>query len=131
MIRFTLAAALLFLAAQFVVPGVPPANAAATSVGVSQACLPDGKVGVTFSWAGNDPTASQQWIDLSIYNNGWAPGSFVGAGPLPGTATSFTWNGLLAGVRHYTRINQQLSNGFWDPSATYAFDTPACPPAKQ
>ena len=74
MIRFTLAAALLFLAAQFVVPGVPPASAAATSVGVSQACLPDGKVGVTFSWAGNDPTASQQWIDLSTSDNGWQPG---------------------------------------------------------
>lgn len=123
-------AALVTLTATLVTFAAPPSARAAPIVGVSQQCQPDGKVAVTFSWYGNDPTAIQQWIDLSIFNNGWQPGSFVGAGPFPGTTTSFTWNGLVAGVRHYTRVNQQLRSGVWDPSLTYMFDTPACEPGK-
>src|SRR5581483_9452389 len=95
-------------------------------VGVSQAsvttlthrdtCQSDGKVQTTFAWQGNDSTALQQWVDISTQDNGWQPGTFIGAGPFAGSATSYTWNGLLANTPHLVRVNQQLAGGQWDPS---------------
>ena len=62
-------------------------------------------------------------MDLSIFANGWQPGTFIGAGPLPGSATFYTWNGLTAKTTHYFRVNQLLASGSWDASTTYRFTT--------
>lgn len=110
-----------------------PSHAATNQLFVAQGCLPDGSVRVDFSWRGNDPNATQQWLDLSLFNNGWEWGTFLGAGPMPASQQSLRWDGLIAGTTHYVRVNQQLPNGAWDPSATYIVQTIACqaqqPPA--
>ncbi|MGE0686774.1 MAG: hypothetical protein AB7P33_08520 [Dehalococcoidia bacterium] len=106
-----------------------PSQAATSQLSTMQSCLPDGSVRVDFSWRGNDPSARQQWLDLSLFDNGWEWGTFLGAGPMPGSQTSLRWDGLISGTTHFVRVNQQLANGAWDPSATYYFKTAACTPA--
>ena len=92
---------------------------------VAQTCAGNG-VNVTFNWQANAKGA--QFIDLSLANNGFAPGTFVGAGPLGGS--SFTWNGLAKGATHFWRINT-LTPGGWSTSNTGSFVTLACiPPMK-
>jgi hypothetical protein len=107
------------------------AAAAVSELTVSQTCstaIP-GTVRVTFTWSGAAPGSPQTWVDLSLFNNGWQAGTFLGAGPLASTNTSFTWDGLLSNTEHYARVNQQLPVGNWDPSATFTFATMACPQA--
>ncbi len=100
---------------------------AATSVlFYSQSCQSDGRVQLRFSWTGNDPLVAQQWVDLSLFNNGWQPGTFLGSGPLPATASSLTWNGLIPSAAHFVRVNQLEPTGTWDPSATFYFQTLPC-----
>ena len=95
----------------------------AEQVSISTQCLSDGTVRVTASWV----TFNQgpQWVDLSLFNNGWIFGTFLGAGPLPSTQSSLTWDGLLPGVRHFLRVNTLTFFG-WFPSPTVSFITPIC-----
>ncbi len=106
-------------------------HASANTLFVNQSCTDTASV--TFSWQGSDPSARQVWIDLSIFDNGFAPRSFIGAGPFSGSNTSFTWSGLKPSMTHYVRINQQMANGAWDTSPTWVFTTcgatTATPPA--
>jgi hypothetical protein len=99
---------------------------------LEQQCSANGVI-VTFSWTGTSPDATEQWLDISLFNNAWQPGTFLGAGPLSASATSQVWDGLIPNTTHYVRIHQKLSNGAWDPSATYYFQTADCgsatPPA--
>jgi hypothetical protein len=90
---------------------------------VSQACLPNGTVRIVVGWqaSGHQP----QWVDLSLHNNGFAPGTFVGAGPLAAHQESLVWDGLLDGLVHYLRVNT-LTPGGWVPSFTIAFKTVFC-----
>src|SRR6266545_2822149 len=92
----------------------------------SQQCLPNGSVRVNFSWTayGNGP----QWIDLSLFNNGFAPQTFIGLGPLAPNQNQFTWDGLLPSATHFARINA-LVGGFWYPSNTAGFITIPCAPS--
>jgi hypothetical protein len=104
------------------------ADAAVSLLTISQTCstaIP-GTVRVSFSWSGNAPGSQQQWLDLSLANNDWQPGTFLGAGPFSSATTSFTWDGLLPNAVHYVRANQQLPAGNWDPSQTFSFATASC-----
>lgn len=86
-------------------------------------CLSPSTVRVQFAWT---PSGSGlQWLDLSIFNNGFAPGTFLGAGPLAPGTTTLTWDGLIANTPHYFRINT-FNGSFWEASATAAFNTAAC-----
>src|ERR1700730_11554323 len=69
-------------------------DAAATSVSVTQTCSSDATDSVSFTWQGNDPSAIQQWLDVSTSDNGWQQGTFVSAGPFSGITTSFNWTGI-------------------------------------
>src|SRR5207245_10300220 len=89
----------------------------------TQACLADGTVATTFAW--NPSGAGIQWLDLSIFNNGFAPATFIGSGPFSPGVFQVTWAGLLPGVVHYARVNT-LTAGCWFPSGTLSFSTPAC-----
>src|SRR5207249_122225 len=53
-------------------------------------------------------------------DNGFASGTFIGAGPLAGTATAYAWSGLLNGKAHFWRLNSMTSSG-WVTSATGVF----------
>lgn len=104
-----------------------PTQAATHTLYPYQSCLPDGSVRVTFQWQGNNPGAYQQWLDLSLFNNNWEWGTFLGAGPMHGSQNQLTWDGLIPNATHFVRVNQLLPNG-WDPSPTFYFTTINCTP---
>src|SRR2546425_9233175 len=55
----------------------PRSEAAAAVLFDSYACTADNSdLITTVSWAGNDQTALQQWVDTSPLHNGWQPGTF-------------------------------------------------------
>ena len=87
---------------------------------ISQECLPNNKVRITVTWVTYNQ--GHQWVDLSLFNNGFAWGTFLGAGPLPSWQSSLTWDGLISGYWHYLRVNTLTSWG-WVPSHTIAFFT--------
>ena len=104
----------------------PPAAAPATTLGVvGAACTgrTDHSVRITFVWRASG--AGPQWLDLSIFGNGFAPGSFVTAPSFGPGAWGFVWDGLLEGATHFARLNT-LTRAGWMPSATLPFYTPIC-----
>lgn len=86
-------------------------------------CLSPDRVSVEFGW--NSSGQGVQWLDLSLYNNGFAPGTFLGAGPMASSQNTLVWDGLLANTTHFLRVNTLTSNG-WEPSVTVSFNTAAC-----
>jgi hypothetical protein len=104
----------------------PYSSGGALQLDASAGCsatLP-GKAKATFRWT---PIAgsSQQWVDLSLFDNGFRPGTFIGAGPLAGSESTFTWEGLLPEALHYWRVNSFVG-GAWQPSQTGVLVTPRC-----
>lgn len=100
---------------------------------IGQLCQLDGTLVVDFGLLDGPPRAGsdeqtvravEQWIDLSLFNNGFAPRTFVGAGPFPGAFPSsdeahpggFAWVGIVPGRTHYYRINTLYDDGRWRPS---------------
>jgi hypothetical protein len=67
--------------------------------------------------------AGAQFIDLSLQNNGWEDGTYVGSQALSPETTTILWDGLVPGELHYLRVNTQLPDGSWQPSTTIAFMT--------
>jgi len=86
-----------------------------------------GTANVIFNWT---PVAGAevQYVDLSLANNGFAGGTFIGFGPLTGTTTSIQWNGLAAGQTHYYRVSAGVTGAGWVFSQTGIF-TPCGPQA--
>jgi len=95
--------------------------------GTTQECSTEapGKVKVTFSWAPSLVPGSLQWLDLSLFDDGFAPDSFVGIGPIAGGESTFVWDGLEPAARHYWRVNKLSFDG-WHPSQTGSFTTLSC-----
>lgn len=83
-----------------------------------------GRAAVEFNWQAG-LAADVQWVDLSLFDNRWSWGTFLGAGPLPGSAGTWFWDGLLANTTHYYRINAHSVAG-WNASVTYSFRTISC-----
>ena len=78
---------------------------------------------MTFLWGPS--RAGAQWLDLSIYNNDFAPGTFVSVGPMAPAQWGFIWSGLLQGTTHFARVNTLTLAG-WKTSETVSFFTPIC-----
>jgi hypothetical protein len=89
---------------------------------------PDQCNAMTFQWAPANPEGQVQWIDLSTANNGFAPDTYVHAGPFSGDVSGFYWTGLQPGTRHHWRVNTWTGSR-WISSATGSFSTPAAQPA--
>jgi len=104
-------------------PRAHAGGAASLPAALAQDCLPNGTVRVSFGWISGFGT--QQWIDLSLADNGFVPGTFVGAGPLAGSAGSFVWDGLLPGHLHFARVNT-WTGSFWAASEKSTFLTKSC-----
>ena len=84
-----------------------------------------GEATMRFSWRpGSDATV--QYIDVSLADNGFAPGTFVSAGPFDGGVASHTWTDMRANVRHYYRVNTLTPHG-WVATAD-TFSAPCRPP---
>jgi hypothetical protein len=103
---------------------IVPAPAAGPGLMVTECRAPraDG-VRAIFLWTPSH--AGSQWLDLSIFNNGFAPGTFIGAGALAPGAWGFVWDGLREGTPHFARVNTLTAAG-WMPSQTLSFYTPVC-----
>jgi hypothetical protein len=99
--------------------------AAEISTGLVFECLPDNTIRTHFLW-----TPSQQgpqWLDLSLFDNGFALGTFLASGPMAAEQSTLTWDGLLPNAQHHVRVNTLTASG-WFPSQTMTFSTPNdCP----
>jgi hypothetical protein len=95
-------------------PPPPPAT-------VFQACsvAHPGSIAVTFAWPPT-PGALQQWVDLTLFDNGFQPGTFLGAGPVVTGTNTFTWDGIVPGLRHFYRVNMLYPDG-WVAVASGSF----------
>src|SRR5690349_14305994 len=88
---------------------------AADSLRTNQSCG-NGQANVTFSWNNAPVSIVSTWLDLSLSDNGWQTDTFISAGPIEGSATSYTWNGLTSVRDHVVRVNQLGFDGIWYPS---------------
>jgi hypothetical protein len=88
-----------------------------------QECLGPSNVRLYLQWTsyGFGP----QWFDVSLQNNNFGPGTFVGAGPIASGQGTFVWEGFVPGARHYLRVNTLTQYG-WYVSQTYQFVTQTC-----
>jgi hypothetical protein len=124
--RLPLLAALLVVAALFVRGPAQPVHAypGSDNLNVQAACNYDGTVQIRIAW--NTYGAGPQWLDFSLYNNGFAPGTFVGIGPANPSVNQVTWTGILNSTTYYLRLNTQTATA-WYPSETVGFTTTPCP----
>jgi hypothetical protein len=69
------------------------------------------------------------WLDLSLFNNNFAPGTFLGFGPLapPQGEAGYpvAWRGLVTDRVHYYRLNAFI-DGRWRELGRGRFETPDC-----
>jgi hypothetical protein len=105
---------------------------------IGQHCGLDG-VTLTFGLPGTDEAAAltgrgdypdEVWIDISLFNNNFAPRTFLGAGPFGPPAIDdagywFTWPGLIDARQHYYRFNA-LMDGRWMELGRGSFVTIDC-----
>jgi hypothetical protein len=120
---------MLALGAGLVVPhlSATTSEAAVSRIQYFLGCK-DGRASVSLIWSGGSSTARQQWVDLSAQNNGWAAGTFSGAGPFPADVSTYDWTGLASKARYYVRVNQLLQSNRWDASETFYVDMIDCTP---
>jgi hypothetical protein len=90
---------------------------------VGQSCLGPNNVRLNMSWVSYN--LGPQWFDVSLSNNGWIWGTFVGAGPIASGQNTFTWDGFVPNARHYLRVNTLTQFG-WYESQTVSFVTIGC-----
>jgi len=101
------------------------AEAAASYFTVNQACGTSGiGVDTTVQWQGMNPAASQVYVDLSEYNNGWVPDTYASSGALSPNQSSFLWVSLVPNTTYYVRVNTGVWTGQWLPTDWVRFDTP-------
>jgi hypothetical protein len=84
-------------------------------------CTGGGRATVTFRWAPTSSPGILQYLDLTIFNNAFAPDTFLSAGPLPPSQQALVWQGILANVQHFYRINTLTAFFGWGPSQTGSF----------
>ena len=100
-------------------------------------CATDGSVNATFEPLragilehGGLPVES--WIDLSLSDNGFADGTYLGSGPFgpdPPAGSSnniFVWSRLVAGRTHFYRQNARYTAAGWVSQYEGTFVTPNC-----
>lgn len=90
--------------------------AAPRSLSFLQSCTPRNTVNLRISWT-SDPSAREIWVDASTVDGGFAPDTFVSAGPLSGRTAIYQWPDLEPHKVYWFRVNQQLPSGEWEASA--------------
>lgn len=96
---------------------------AAENIFTSEQCVSVDSVRLAVSWTGYN--MGDQWLDVSLANNGFAPGTFASVGPIPSGQDSVVGEGLNPGAWIYFRVNT-LTAGGWAPSDTFAVFSPEC-----
>jgi hypothetical protein len=106
-------------------PGIRPQEVTqqypgADNITVYLECQYDGRVRLRLQWTTYN--LGIQFEDLTLFNNGWQWGTFLGIGPFAPNQNTSVWEGLTPGLWHYVRINTLTPFG-WAPSATLQFFT--------
>jgi hypothetical protein len=83
-------------------------------------CTGLGRASITFRWAPATPAGLFTFVDLTLFNNNFAPDTFINGGPFPSTNGALVWPGILANMVHYVRVNT-FNGAFWTPSQTGNF----------
>ena len=110
--------------------GPTSVHAAVDTLYASQSCTPRGVI-LTLSW---DQAVQpvQNWIDMSLVDNGFAPGTFKAEGMIGSTHQYDISTPLPGSTTYYVRINQNRANVpqgtglYWDTSPTFMITTVAC-----
>ncbi len=114
--------ALAVIFAAFPVKHQTPAQAAPALNAARVSCNPngDGLASASFNW-GPDSTAAQFWLDLSVFQNQFAGGTYISAGPFSAGTGSFAWSGLQPDLTHFARLRSVTANGASTSSNTVTF----------
>ncbi len=99
-----------------------PTSAAAPPYVQFQSCA-GGNLTAYIEWASTN--TGQQWLDLSLSDYGFAPGTFLSAGPLTVSQRAYLWGSVLQNRTHYVRVNTLTAAG-WQPGPTASFTTGDC-----
>jgi hypothetical protein len=100
---------------------VAPVNQSETGFLLYEDCLPGRIIRMRLNWVSLN--LGLQFVDLSLQNNGFEEGTYVGSQQMAPNATSLLWDGLQPGEWHYLRVNTLLPDGTWQASTTIAFVT--------
>ncbi|MPZ49236.1 MAG: hypothetical protein GEU75_08040 [Dehalococcoidia bacterium] len=103
-----------------------PSTAAAASLSANPTCTGPSTTSVEFTWAQPEQLPIEWWLDISLWSDGFEPGTFLGTGPLPPTATGVVWEGILANLPHFYRVNAVYPDG-WRPSEAGVFEARCLP----
>jgi hypothetical protein len=93
-------------------------NATGNPSTTNYGCMPQGTASVVWTLSNLPFNANLTFIDISLQNNGFVPGTFVGTNA-SGTPT-FTWGGILRNATHFWRVNNLTPQG-WITSASGTF----------
>jgi hypothetical protein len=84
----------------------------------------DDGVGATFSW--KPGAEGEQWVDVTVQPDIFAPEFSRGYGPAASGAASFAADGLARDTHYWWRVNVRTPGG-WITSGTGSFTTLPCP----
>jgi hypothetical protein len=90
-------------------------------------CLGTGLDSVRLFVFWNPSHAGEQYLDFSIFNNNFAPGTYLSIGSFAQDGWSYVLDGVRQGTTHYLRINTWTGTA-WAPSYPLQFFTPVCDP---
>jgi len=104
----SLLGSLILLAAFHATPA-----AAATGATLSQPTVTCAATRATVNFAWRPvPGSSEQWIDLTTLDNNFAAGTYISAGPFNGSITTYSWEGIAGGTKHFWRVTSLSSDGW-------------------
>jgi hypothetical protein len=97
------------------------AEASAAQIFATDTCSSQSST-LNLSWLGVDPAATEISLDLSYFDNGFAPSTFRNSGALAPTTTTAVWSGLPTDTTVFIRLNQ-AGTDVKSSSRTYFFTT--------
>lgn len=122
--RASLAAliAALVVFALAVSPSAVTQAAPAGDLAARVVCAAD-ELNIEFTWKSSHD--GEQWLDLSVEDTNFAPGTFAGTGPMSSARESLEWDTPQSSTTYYARINT-YDGSSWVASNTLTFTTPPC-----
>jgi hypothetical protein len=90
--------------------------------GTTYSCTGGGRATVFWNIPSPGFTPLSTYVDITIFDNGFAPGTFIGSNATG--QQNFNWTGIIANTTHYWRVNH-LGPAGWQAGGTGSFNA-AC-----